>query len=158
MEWIETEATLQSTAQKGGRERKREEKKGERKTGCDELNRSRTVWVAAHWSYGHTFQCSSSSNATWWERFNTDPKHLERDFKRLFCPRQKNNSFASLLKSNCSPDKKWGIGEFGKSLDYMVWQCFFFKRSALIFLNLQQYGPTWRGRWFVTHNHLERSP
>lgn len=48
MEWIETEATLQSTAQKGGRERKREEKKGERKTGCDELNRSRTVWVAAH--------------------------------------------------------------------------------------------------------------
>lgn len=102
MEWIETEATLQSTAQKGGRGKKgRGEKKGGReKTGCDEFNRSRTVWVAAHWSYGHTFQCSSSSNATWWERFNANPKHLERDFKRMFCPRQKKKTTASLVCSN----------------------------------------------------------
>lgn len=73
------------------------------------------MWVGAPWSSGHAFRRCSSSNATWWERFNTDLRRLERDFERLFCPQRKNNSAGSLFKSNCSPDRKAGVGRFWKS-------------------------------------------
>lgn len=113
---------LPNTGGQEGEEGRRREKK---ESSPSELNISRAVWVAAQWSYGHTFQYSSSSNATWWGRFNTDLKHLERDFKRLCCPHQKNNSICSSFKSNLSPHKKTDRErQFWKYEYYVHCQCF----------------------------------
>lgn len=43
------------------------------------------------------FSAAVLCNARWWEGFNTKLTHLERDFQRLFCPHQKNNSISNLV-------------------------------------------------------------